>query len=395
MEGLIAGLLSALSPLLARPSEPNPYLSQDFGIGGLILAITTILLVLVAFFVTYVLFDRRARQRVLEERWELFRRMCRDRALTREEVSFLRRLQQRAVPDRPHLLVTSLNFYDGCVEQLVRRMEAEGMPFDQRSDAANAFVNIREKLFFGEAMAKSRVESTLDLEPHQALRVEIPGKAGTYSATVLSVNDSSLTISVPARKGEQAGLSRGDHVVVYLAVKNDAGYRFQTGVAGIRDARIPAVHLWHTEKIQRQQLRTWMRMSMEVPCRFYLIAFPDLDIEEEQMVPPERYSSAMHEGLYSGMMRDFSLGGVCLRTEEPFRRGEYCGVLIPIFGQEGDEPEEEIEILGRVVGCTELETIRNQLYNMHVQFVPLGDDARSILMANMFQLQRRLGKKHR
>ncbi len=392
MEGLTPLLAAAAVLAAGRPAEQNPYLAQDTS--GLVLVVAIVVLVLMAFFVTYVLFDRRARRRVLEERWDLFRRMCRDRALSREEVSFLRKLQQRAVPDRPHLLVTSLNFYDGCVEKLVRYMEAEGMPFEQRSDAANAFVNIREKLFFGEALAKSRIESTLDLEPHQAIRVELPGRPGTYSSTVLSVNDSSLTISMPSRKGETAEIARGEHVIIYLAIRNDAGYRFETGVAGIREARIPAVHLWHTEKIGRQQLRSWMRMSMEVPCRFYRIKFPELASGDE-MVPPERYSSAMHEGLFSGMMRDFSLGGVCLRSEERFERGEYCGVLIPIFGPESDEPEEEIEILGRVVGCTELETIRNQLYNMHVQFVPLDDDARSILMANMFQLQRRLGKKRR
>jgi c-di-GMP-binding flagellar brake protein YcgR len=392
VEGLTSLLAAAAVFSASRPAEQNPYLAQSTS--GLVLVIAIVVLVLVAFLVTYVLFDRRARRRVLEERWDLFRRMCRDRALSREEVSFLRKLQQRAVPDRPHLLVTSLNFYDGCVEKLVRFMEAEGMSFEGRSDAANAFVNIREKLFFGEAMAKSRIESTLDLEPHQAIRVELPGRPGTYSSAVLSVNDSSLTISMPGRKGQAAEIARGDQVIVYLAIKNDAGYRFETGVAGIREARIPAVHLWHTEKIGRQQLRTWMRMSMEVPCRFYRIKFPEL-VAGDDMVPPEKYSSAMHEGLYSGMMRDFSLGGVCLRSEECFEIGEYCGVLIPIFGSEGDEPEEEIEILGRVVGCTELETVRNRLYNMHVQFVPLGDDARSILMANMFQLQRRLGKKRR
>lgn len=376
--------------LSAGPNR-NPYLAQERG--GLWLVVIIVALVFVTFFVTYVLFDRSARRRVLEERWDLFRRMVRDRALTREEISFLRQLQQRAVPERPHLLVTSLNFYDGCVEDQLRRLEAEGLPFEERSEAANAFVRVREKLFFGEAMARARVESTLDLEPHQSLRVELLGKSGTYGATVLSVNDSSLTIAMPSRRGEQAQLSRGDHLVVYLAIKNDAGYRFETGVAGIRDSRIPAVHLWHTEKIQRQQLRTWMRMSMEVPVRFYRIAFPDLKLDGDQVVPPEKYPHARHEGLFTGMMRDFSLGGVCLRSEERFEKGEYAGVLIPLFSVEDEEPEEEIEILGRVVGCSELETIRNQLFNLHVEFVPLDDDTRSVLMANMFQLQRRLGKK--
>ncbi|MHC4914604.1 MAG: PilZ domain-containing protein [Planctomycetota bacterium] len=379
--------------LVLRDDQPYFRGWHPDDVASLVFVLSAIGLVLVAFFITYILFDRRARRRVLEERWDLFRRMCRDRALTREEISFLRRLQQKFVPDRPHLLVTSLNFYDGCVEQEVRRMEAEGLPFEGRSGAANAFVNIREKLFFGEAMAKARVESTLDLEPHQALQVEVPGKTRTYGANVLSVNESSLTISMPSRRGEQAELRRGDRVVVYLAVKNDAGYRFETGVAGIRDSRIPAVHLWHTEKIQRQQLRTWMRMSMEVPVRFHRVGFPDLKLEGDQLVSPEQYSTARHEGVFGGMMRDFSLGGVCLRSEEAFKRGEYAGVLIPIFGPGDGEPEEEIEILGRVVGCTELETIRNQLYNMHIQFVPLDDETRSILMANMFQLQRRLGKK--
>jgi c-di-GMP-binding flagellar brake protein YcgR len=360
---------------------------------GILLALALLAGVLIAFLITYAVYDRRTRMRVLEERWNVFRRLCKDRALTRDEVALLRRLQQAAVPDRPHLLVTSLNFYDGCVEEEIRRAEAEGLPFDERSDAANAFVNIREKLFFGEPMSKSRLGSTLDLEPHQQLRIEIPGRPGTWSSTVMSASDSSLTISMPARRGETAALSRGDRLVVYFSIRNDAGYRFESAVAGIRDSRMPAVHIWHTDKLERQQLRTWMRMSMEVPCRFYRIRFPDLQPDESGMVPPDKYPTATHEGLFSGMLRDFSLGGVCLRSEAMLASGEYAGVLIPIFGQQGDQPEEELEILGKVVGSTELETVRNQVFNMHIQFVPLDNDTRGVLMANMFQLQRRLGRK--
>jgi hypothetical protein len=354
-------------------------------------------LLLLAFFVAYIIFDRRTRQRILEERWELFRRMVKDRALTREETGYLRALQQRAVPDRPHILVTSLNFYDGAVESAIQRLEAEGLPFEERTNMANAYINIREKLFFGEALAKPRIASTLDLEPNQHLRIELPGRPGTYEATVMAVNDSSLTIAMPAQKGAPAALARGDKLIVYLSIRNDAGYRFETGVAGIREGRTPAVHLWHTERIERQQLRTWMRMSMEVPIRFYRVKFPDMTPSGAEgtppPVPPERYGSARHEQLFTGMMRDFSLGGVCLRTEAEFRRGEYAGVLIPLFGGDGAEPTEELEILGRVVGCTLLETVRSPLFNVHVEFVPLDEPTRSLLMANMFQLQRKLGKK--
>jgi hypothetical protein len=374
------------------------FLRTDVGSIGWVLAIVAIMLA--AFIAAYVVFDRRTRQRMLEERWELFRRMVKDRALTGEEAGYLRRLQQRAIPDRPHLLVTSLNFYDSAVEAEVRRMESGGLAFEERSRAANAFVNIREKLYFGEALGKARMESTLDLEPNQHLRLEVAGRPGTWSATVLAVSNSSLTISLPVQKDAAAGLQRGDKVVIYLAVKNDAGYRFETGVAGIREGKAPAVHLWHTEKLDRQQLRTWMRMSMEVPVRFYRIRFPELPPPGEGQalpppVPPELYHTAQHEQLFTGMMRDFSLGGVCLRSEAELRKGEYAGVLIPVFYGGSEEPDEELEILGRVVGGTALETVRSRLYNIHIEFVPLDEATRSLLMANMFLLQRKLGKKAR
>jgi c-di-GMP-binding flagellar brake protein YcgR len=376
------------------PADHGYWLQTQVGNVGWILLGGFVLIA--AFVFAYLFFDRRTRQRILDERWVLFRRMCKDRALSREEVGYLRELQQRAVPDRPHLLVTSLNFYDGAVEAEMHRVEIESRPFEERSVLANAYINIREKLFFGEAMAKARVHSTLDLEPGQHLRIELPGKPGTYEAQVMTVSDSSLTISMPGQKGVAAELVRGDKVVAYLAVRNDGGYRFETGVAGLREGRVPAVHLWHTERLERQQLRTWMRMSMEVPVRFYRIKFPDLSPPGDGTplpVPPEKYGMARHEQLFTGMMRDFSLGGVCLRTEADFRRGQYAGVLIPIFGDDRDEPTEEIEILGRVVGATLLETVRNRLYNVHVEFVPLDEATRSLLMANMFQLQRKLGKK--
>jgi hypothetical protein len=408
VEGLIAPiakLLAAAYSAAARnlPGGSTVDLGPDSG-GFLVSSSERVLWALVAFAVVlasfvaaYLLFDRRARQRILEERWELFRRMVKDRALNREEVGHLRRLQQRAVPDRPHVLVTSLNFFDSIVEDDLRRMEMEGTPFEERSNFANACINIREKLFFGEALAKSRVDSTLDLESGQHLRIEVPNKPGTFESQVIAVNDSSLTITMPVQKGQSAGLNRGDRVIAYLSVRNDAGYRFETGVAGIREGKLPAVHLWHTEKLDRQQLRSWMRMSMEVPLRFYRIRFPDLPAPGVDTTPPpvspEKYGTARHEQLFTGMMRDFSLGGVCVRTEAELNRGEYSGVLIPIFSGESDEPTEEVEILGRVVGSTMLETVRNRLFNIHIQFVPLDEATRSLLMANMFRLQRHLGRK--
>lgn len=398
-ELLAAGLRAAPGRFMAA----SPLV--DLGEGGfltstsdkVIWALVAFAVVLASFIAAYMLFDRRARQRILEERWELFRRMVKDRALSREEVGYLRRIQQTAVPDRPHVLVTSLNFFDSVVEDEIRRLELEGAPFEERSNFANACVNIREKLFFGEAMTKARVDSTLDLESGQHLRVEVPGRPGTFESQVIAVNDSSLTVTMPAQKGQTAGLNRGDRVTVYLSIRNDAGYRFETGVAGIREGKIPAVHLWHTEKLDRQQLRSWMRMSMEVPIRFYRIRFPDLPTPGADTtpppVPPEKYGTARHEQLFTGMMRDFSLGGVCVRTEAEILRGEYSGVLIPIFSGESDQPTEEVEILGRVVGSTGLETVRNRLFNIHIQFVPLDEATRSLLMANMFRLQRRLGRK--
>jgi len=356
------------------------------------------LVVVVAFILAYLFFDRRTRQRILEERWELFRRMCRDRALSKEEVTHLRELQQQAVPDRPHLLVTSLNFFDGAVEAELQRIESGGRPFEERLQLANAYINIREKLFFGEAMAKTRIHSTLDLEPGQHLRIELAGKPGTFESQVLTVSDSSLTISIPTQKGVPTQLVRGDKLVAYLAVKNDGGYRFETGVASLREGRAAAAHLWHTERLERHQLRNWMRMSMEVEVRFYRIRFPEPATPGDGTpppIPPEKYGMARHEQLFTGLIRDFSLGGVCLRSEAEFRRGQYAGVLIPIFGDDGDDPTEELEILGRVVGATPLETVRNRLYNIHVEFVPLDEVTRSLLLANMFQLQRKLGKKAR
>ena len=108
---------------------------------------------------------------------------------------------------------------------------------------------------------------------------------------------------------------------------------------------------------------------------------------------PSSPSPARREQLFTGLIRDFSLGGACLRTEAEFRPGEYAGVLIPLVGGEGEEPGEELEVLGRVVGCTGLSTVRNRLFNVHVEFLPLDEATRGLLMANMFQLQRRLGRK--
>jgi Flagellar protein YcgR/PilZ domain len=366
------------------------------GASSLIIIAAILFCILLAFAITYLLLDSRTRKRMIEERWELFRHMCNDRVLSSEEISFLRGLQQEMVPDRPHLLVTSLKCFDQCVEQELYRLQTQGLAFQARSQAANTYVGIREKLFFGEALVVACINSSSDLHPHQPLRLAVEGTRGTYVSTVLEVSNSSLTISMPNNDGQAVELAQGDGVTVFLAVKNDAAYCFSTNVSGIRDTRVPAVHLWHTEKVGRQQVRTWLRMSMEVPCRFYRISLPNAasQADHEQIYPGD-YGPVRREGRFTGIIRDFSLGGVCLRCEDSFEKGQYVGVLIPIFGPKSDLPEEEIEIFGRIVDSSEIDTTGNNLFNVHVQFVPLGEDVRSLLMSNMFQLQHRFGKTKR
>jgi len=401
----------------------DPQESREWwGQGDLILAAAIAVVLVVAIIVFHILIQRRSRERILRERREIFRRMVRDCGLSSAHVEILKHLVVHSAPTRPHLVVTSLNFYDSIVDQELARLDREGHPLDARQRFANLCIEARERLFYGERGGGTVLESTKDLLPNQKLRIEIKGQEGTFAASVIQSSESSLTITMPTDSaGQPVPLTRGAEIVCYLTARSDAIYSFTTGVAGIRGGRLTAVHLWHSSELDRSQLRNSVRMSVDVPVRFHRLeidgipAAPDASAAPPDAVPdappaapavpdgvpdgdrtpppvdPELLQNARHVGLFEGMMRDFSLGGMCMRCPSPFRKGDHLGILLPIFDTVG-ERSGEIEFIGRVVGSAEVDSLRGKTWNVHVQFVGMGEEAQAQLMINMFRLQRHLGR---
>ena len=386
----------------------DPQGSREWwGPGDLILAAAIAVVLVVAIIVFHILIQRRSRERILRERREIFRRMVKDCGLSPAHVEILKHLVMRSAPTRPHLVVTSLNFYDSVVDQELARLDREGHPLEARQRFANLCIEARERLFYGERGGGTVLESTKDLLPNQKLRIEIKGQEGTFTASVIQSSESSLTITMPTDSaGQPVPLTRGAELVCYLTARSDAIYSFATGVAGIRGGRLTAVHLWHSNELDRSQLRSSVRMSVDVLVRFHRLEIDDIPSAPDtptasaapagDRTPPpvdaELLRNARHVGLFEGMMRDFSLGGLCMRCPSPFRKGDHLGVLLPVFDTAG-ERSGEIELIGRVVGSAEVDSLRGKTWNVHVQFVGLGEEAQAQLMINMFRLQRHLGRR--
>ncbi len=199
----------------------------------------------------------------------------------------------------PNLLLTSYAAFQKTVFKYLKKYGAKN---------TDLISSIRSKLGFTKLPEFVPLSTTLDIDLYQPVTVIIGDEH--YDAAVLENNEEYWAVGFI--KNEPHNLKPGDEVIVSFIRPNDGRYIITTKVIDIaRQQGQLVAKLEHTDKLEKIQLRAYVRWPVNIPCKFaylplkYISAGEDLDSVISKLQ------------FHDGTIKDISAGGIKLCTE-PF-----------------------------------------------------------------------------
>jgi len=255
-----------------------------------------------------------------------------------EEIDFLWRLAKEFKVE-PHLLLTSYATFQKVVFRYVKKYGDRNL---------DLIANIRNKLGFTKLPEFVPLSSTLDIDLYQPVTVIIGDEQ--YEAAVYENNERYWAISFI--KTEPENLKPGDEIIVSFIRPNDGRYIITAKVLEVENQQGQLIaKLEHTDKLEKIQLRAYVRWPVHIPCKFapFPLKYISSGLSLEDVISKLKF--------YDGVIKDISVGGIKLCVDEPtpeiekIREGSY---LLVNFILE-DTPFENIV-------CEVVRTIKNPLY---------------------------------
>ena len=221
------------------------------------------------------------------------------------EVVLLWKLAKEAELDEPSSLYMSVPTLNRAISKIVADSQERG---DESSEKTQEFIaklyDYRTQIDLDHENHKG-IESTKYLEKGQRLRIILRG-SGVFMSEILS-NGHDIIIRVPVKKGVRPLDGKewvNRDVSVYLWRKGDAGYVFDTRVTNAEVFQgQSAIHLAHTNKLERAQKRKSVRGTCQIYAQLYFLDSDEPIYDEVEVTPG-----------YTCLLEDISEDGALIRT---------------------------------------------------------------------------------
>ena len=252
-----------------------------------------------------------------------------------DEIEFLWELSKEFNIE-PNLLVTSYATFQKTIFKYVKKHGIENLKL---------IASLRSKLGFNKLPEFVPLSTTMDIDLYQPVVVIIGDEH--YDGAVFENNEQYWAVSFI--KAEPRHLHPGEEVIVSFIRPNDGRYIITAKVLEVTHQKKHLVaKLEHTDKLEKIQLRAYIRWPVNIPCKFAY--FPLKYISTGKSL--DDIISKLE--FYDGIIKDISVGGIKLCVDEAeeklkkIKEGSY--ILISFYLD--DTPFENII-------CEVVRTIKN------------------------------------
>lgn len=223
-----------------------------------------------------------------------------------EEVKFLWKLS-REFKVEPNLLLTSYGSFQKLIFRYIKK---------HGTDKLDLIHRIRTKLGFTKIPEFVPLVTTVDIDIYQPVKIMIGDEE--YDGAVMENTEEYWAVSFI--KGEPHNLKPGDEIIVSFLRPNDGRYIVTAKVLDLKrkEGHLVAI-LEHTDKLDKIQLRAYIRWPVNIPCKFARLPL-NLISEETDL---DSIISKLK--FYDGVIKDISVGGMKLCVEEMDKEIEKIG----------------------------------------------------------------------
>ncbi|HKP94492.1 MAG TPA: PilZ domain-containing protein [Fibrobacteria bacterium] len=316
------GLLSPLQAHAAASLEVMQELGSGFGrISPLGLALFGIFLVaILAIFVVFEIVRTDSKQREkIDIGWQYFAEMAGQKRLTPQETDILRRIVEQGGVSSADMVFDSSFIYEDALEAFLKDNAKQ---LDREETQYALLRGLRMKLGYSHLPAEVPISSTRQLEEGMPVNL-IDGEGISRKGRVQEVREKSWAVALEAEIPPTVAV--GAAVEMSLLRPGDGEYIVRLPIAATRlGAR--AIFLPHTRTLERKQLRNWVRIDVNIPCRVTVMARYEGWTKETGGPGP---GVGM---VLEGRMLDLSGGGTCARFSSPIPQGYKLSVNFDLPG---------------------------------------------------------------
>ena len=245
--------------------------------------------------------DSKQREKV-DIGWQYFAEMAEQKRLTPQETEILKRIVEEGGVSSADMVFDSSFIYEDALEAFMKE-NLRSLEKDQTQYAL--LRGLRVKLGYSMLASEVPLSSTRQLE--EGMQAGLRDDEGTvHKGRVAEVRENSWAVILD--EDIPPMLAAGAAVDINLLRAGDGEYNLRVAVGATRLAR-RLLYLPHTRSLERKQLRNWVRIDVNIPCRVTVMARAESWVEG---------SGGPGVGMVlEGRMLDLSGGGTCARFTSP------------------------------------------------------------------------------
>jgi hypothetical protein len=306
---MAAALLFPAGAFAEASLEVMQELGSGFGrISPLGLAIAGFSVVaLMAVFVIFEMVRSDSKQREkIDIGWQYFAEMAGQKRLTPQETDILRRIVEQGNVSSADMVFDSSFIYEDALEAYIKDNARQL----DRDDTQYALLRgLRLKLGYSHLPSEVPINSTRQLEEGMMVSL-VDGEGSLRKGRIHEVKERSWIVALDAEIPPTVAV--GAAVELSLLRAGDGEYSVRLPILATRLGQ-RQIHLPHTRTLDRKQLRNWVRIDVNIPCRVTVMA--RAEGWDKSMGGP---GVGM---VLEGRMLDLSGGGSCARFSSPIPQG--------------------------------------------------------------------------
>jgi c-di-GMP-binding flagellar brake protein YcgR len=296
--------------------------------------------------------------------------------LKTDEVNAIRSLVKHDPMVQPQVIFQSLPFFEKCVHTEMQRLAASGAAKEDIADAELILTAVRRKIGFHYVPVEMPLASTRNIASGQIGSLfSVNGNTTILHRAVVGKNtESYFTVTWDAEHEDPGRLGPGMRVRFAFARQGDGLYGITVPVVSL--GRQGAIALGHTIDLKRNQMRQYVRVEAEAPCKVRLVKTANADKSE----------LAVGASLTARMV-DISGGGCCFSADKSLRPGDMVSLTFNLAG------DAFAGIAGRLIRVSLVQKEgKEPLYRHHIQYLDLPANRQERIIKYVFEKKRILSQ---
>ncbi len=252
--------------------------------------------------------------------WHYFAEMATLKQLTTQETDLLRRIVESGGVSSADMVFDSSFIYEDALESFLK-IHASKLGKEESQYALMR--GLRIKLGYGNLPSEIPINSTRQLE--EGMLVTLMDNDGEpHKGRISDVSEKLWAVTMDSEIPPSLSVGAATEISILRNGDGDYGVRL-----AINSTRLGAnvIFLPHTRVLERKQMRNWVRIDVNIPCRVTVMGKPE---DWKEGTPgPSGPSIGM---VLEGRLIDLSGGGACARFSSPIPQGHRLSLNFDLPG---------------------------------------------------------------